>query len=40
VLYESTARRRVDPLADRIRKQSELDARRETRDTRRREAGR
>jgi uncharacterized membrane protein (DUF485 family) len=28
-LYEHTARRRVDPLADRIRKQSELDARRE-----------
>ncbi|CAM5742653.1 hypothetical protein STAFG_2243 [Streptomyces afghaniensis 772] len=29
VLYEQTARRRVDPIADRIRKQSELDARRE-----------
>nr|WSY54331.1 DUF485 domain-containing protein [Streptomyces sp. NBC_00886] len=28
-LYEHTARRRVDPLADRIRKQAELDARRE-----------
>ncbi|MFD6169534.1 DUF485 domain-containing protein [Streptomyces coeruleorubidus] len=28
-LYEQTARRRVDPLADRIRKQAELDARRE-----------
>jgi uncharacterized membrane protein (DUF485 family) len=28
-LYERTARRRVDPLADRIRKQAELDARRE-----------
>ncbi|MFJ4582272.1 DUF485 domain-containing protein [Streptomyces echinatus] len=27
-LYEHTARRRVDPLADRIRKQAELDARR------------
>ncbi|MEU0387481.1 DUF485 domain-containing protein [Streptomyces chartreusis] len=29
VLYERTARRRVDPIADRIRKQAELDARRE-----------
>ncbi|MFF3331504.1 DUF485 domain-containing protein [Streptomyces sp. NPDC002888] len=29
VLYERTARRRVDPLADRIRRQSALDARRE-----------
>ncbi|MER6343416.1 DUF485 domain-containing protein [Streptomyces sp. NPDC001595] len=28
-LYEHTARRYVDPLADRIRKQSELDAKRE-----------
>lgn len=28
VLYEHTARRRVDPLADRIRRQAELDARR------------
>ncbi|MFF0515037.1 DUF485 domain-containing protein [Streptomyces sp. NPDC004250] len=28
-LYEQTARRRVDPLADRIRKEAELDARRE-----------
>ncbi|MBK3581143.1 DUF485 domain-containing protein, partial [Streptomyces sp. MBT65] len=28
-LYEHTARRRVDPLADRFRKQAELDARRE-----------
>lgn len=28
VLYERTARRRVDPLADLIRKQAELDARR------------
>ena len=28
-LYEHTARRRVDPLAERIRKQAELDARRE-----------
>jgi uncharacterized membrane protein (DUF485 family) len=28
-LYEQTARRRVDPLADRIRRQAELDARRE-----------
>ncbi|MFI8488564.1 DUF485 domain-containing protein [Streptomyces rubrogriseus] len=27
-LYEHTARRRVDPLADRIRKEAELDARR------------
>ncbi|WP_225822316.1 DUF485 domain-containing protein [Streptomyces naphthomycinicus] len=27
-LYEHTARRRVDPLADRIRRQTELDARR------------
>ncbi|MGW2172622.1 DUF485 domain-containing protein [Streptomyces sp. NPDC005047] len=27
-LYEQTARRRVDPLADRIRKEAELDARR------------
>ncbi|MFE7647082.1 DUF485 domain-containing protein [Streptomyces phaeoluteigriseus] len=39
-LYETTARRRVDPLADRIRKQSELDARRESRGTRRKETGR
>ncbi|MFH8660764.1 DUF485 domain-containing protein [Streptomyces afghaniensis] len=29
VLYEQTARRRVDPIADRIRKQAELDAKRE-----------
>ncbi|WP_405996473.1 DUF485 domain-containing protein [Streptomyces sp. NBC_00986] len=28
-LYEHTARRRVDPLADRFRRQAELDARRE-----------
>jgi uncharacterized membrane protein (DUF485 family) len=28
-LYEQTARRRVDPIADRIRKQAELDAKRE-----------
>ncbi|EDY61038.1 MULTISPECIES: DUF485 domain-containing protein [Streptomyces] len=28
-VYEHTARRYVDPLADRIRKQSEVDARRE-----------
>jgi uncharacterized membrane protein (DUF485 family) len=28
-LYEQTARRRVDPVADRIRKLAELDARRE-----------
>jgi uncharacterized membrane protein (DUF485 family) len=28
-LYEHTARRRVDPLADRIRRQSAVDARRE-----------
>ncbi|MFE9452544.1 DUF485 domain-containing protein [Streptomyces sp. NPDC006739] len=27
-LYERTARRRVDPLADRIRREAELDARR------------
>ncbi|MEV0184460.1 DUF485 domain-containing protein [Streptomyces sp. NPDC050625] len=27
-LYEHTARRQVDPIADRIRKQAELDARR------------
>ena len=38
--YETTARRRVDPLADRIRKQSEVDAKRENRDARRKEAGR
>ncbi|MEU1176641.1 DUF485 domain-containing protein [Streptomyces sp. NPDC005820] len=29
-VYEHTARRRVDPLADRIRKQSEIDVRRGT----------
>jgi uncharacterized membrane protein (DUF485 family) len=29
VVYERTAGRRVDPIADRIRKQAELDARRE-----------
>ncbi|ANB06842.1 hypothetical protein SAM40697_2884 [Streptomyces ambofaciens] len=29
-LYEHTARRRVDPLADRIRKEAALDARRRT----------
>lgn len=28
-LYEHTARRSVDPIADRIRKQAELDAKRE-----------
>ncbi|MFI1538833.1 DUF485 domain-containing protein [Streptomyces anandii] len=28
-LYEYTARRRVDPIADRIRKQAEVDAKRE-----------
>ncbi|WP_367322583.1 DUF485 domain-containing protein [Streptomyces sp. HUAS ZL42] len=28
-LYEHTARRRVDPLADRIRRQAEVDAKRE-----------
>lgn len=28
-LYEHSARRRVDPIADRLRKQSELDAKRE-----------
>ncbi|MEV6169489.1 DUF485 domain-containing protein [Streptomyces sp. NPDC051954] len=28
-LYEHTARRRVDPLAERIRKEAELDAKRE-----------
>jgi len=30
-LYERTAHRHVDPIADRIRKQSELDAKREVR---------
>lgn len=30
-VYERTARRRVDPIADRIRKQAALDARREAR---------
>ncbi|MFI7501177.1 DUF485 domain-containing protein [Streptomyces sp. NPDC049687] len=29
-VYERTARRRVDPLADRIRRQSEIDSRRGT----------
>lgn len=29
VLYEQTARRRVDPIADRIRKQAQLDVKRE-----------
>ncbi|MFI6371334.1 DUF485 domain-containing protein [Streptomyces sp. NPDC050546] len=29
-LYEQTARRRVDPIADRIRKQAQLDAKRES----------
>ncbi|MET7981242.1 DUF485 domain-containing protein [Streptomyces sp. NPDC005281] len=29
-LYEHSARRRLDPIADRIRRQSELDAKRET----------
>ncbi|MFF7313005.1 DUF485 domain-containing protein [Streptomyces sp. NPDC008137] len=29
-LYEQTARRRVDPIADRIRKLAELDAKRES----------
>ncbi|MFF3504131.1 DUF485 domain-containing protein [Streptomyces sp. NPDC003247] len=33
-VYEHTARRRVDPLADRIRKQSELDAKRAARHER------
>jgi uncharacterized membrane protein (DUF485 family) len=28
-LYEQTARRRVDPIADRIRRHAELDAKRE-----------
>jgi hypothetical protein len=28
-LYEYTARRRVDPIADRIRRQTQLDAKRE-----------
>jgi uncharacterized membrane protein (DUF485 family) len=28
-LYEQTARRRVDPIADRIRRQAQLDAKRE-----------
>ncbi|MEU5631027.1 DUF485 domain-containing protein [Streptomyces rishiriensis] len=40
VVYERTARRRVDPLADRIRALSEIDARRDARGTRPREAGR
>ncbi|MGP4010285.1 DUF485 domain-containing protein [Streptomyces sp. 4N124] len=31
-LYEYTARRHVDPLADRIRKEAELDAKREGRE--------
>ncbi|MGW0755639.1 DUF485 domain-containing protein [Streptomyces sp. NPDC002814] len=31
-LYEYTARRRVDPLADRIRKEAALDAKREGRE--------
>ncbi|MDX3578562.1 DUF485 domain-containing protein [Streptomyces sp. FL07-04A] len=34
VLYERTARRHVDPLADRIRKLAEIDARRDTRTAR------
>ncbi|MFF6803412.1 DUF485 domain-containing protein [Streptomyces sp. NPDC012616] len=33
-LYERTARRHVDPLADRIRKLAEIDARRDTRTAR------
>jgi uncharacterized membrane protein (DUF485 family) len=33
-LYEHTARRHVDPLTDRIRKQSELDAKRAARHER------
>lgn len=40
VLYEHTARRHVDPLAERIRKLSEIDARRDARGTRARGAGR
>ncbi|MFG2574410.1 DUF485 domain-containing protein [Streptomyces sp. NPDC048481] len=40
VVYERTARRRVDPLAERIRTLSEIDARRDARATRPREAGR
>ncbi|MFF1442920.1 DUF485 domain-containing protein [Streptomyces sp. NPDC058295] len=40
VLYERTARRHVDPLADRIRKLSEIDAKRDARGTRTKEAGR
>ncbi|MEJ8669720.1 MULTISPECIES: DUF485 domain-containing protein [unclassified Streptomyces] len=40
-LYEHTARRYVDPLADRIRKEAEVDAKRETgkRETDRRGTG-
>ncbi|MCQ9135630.1 MULTISPECIES: DUF485 domain-containing protein [Streptomyces] len=40
VVYERTARRRVDPLAERIRALGEIDARRDARATRSREAGR
>ncbi|MET7653259.1 MULTISPECIES: DUF485 domain-containing protein [unclassified Streptomyces] len=40
VLYERTARRQVDPLADRIRKLSEIDAKRDARGSRPKEAGR
>ncbi|MFI5967765.1 DUF485 domain-containing protein [Streptomyces asoensis] len=39
-LYERTASRQVDPLADRIRKLSEIDAKRDARGNRPREAGR
>ncbi|WP_329410757.1 DUF485 domain-containing protein [Streptomyces sp. NBC_00704] len=40
VVYERTARRRVDPLAERIRTHSEIDARRDARATRPEGAGR
>ncbi|MFD9396696.1 DUF485 domain-containing protein [Streptomyces sp. NPDC060000] len=39
-VYERTARRHVDPLADRIRKLSEIDAKRDARGNRPKEAGR
>ncbi|MGW1890265.1 DUF485 domain-containing protein [Streptomyces sp. NPDC002004] len=38
VLYERTARRRVDPLCDRLRKQAEIDAKRESNGARWEEA--
>lgn len=40
VVYEYTARRRVDPLAERIRDLSETDARRDARETHPKGAGR